>query len=423
MPRGRPKKYHSEQQRRAAKTAQIRAAAARRTKRLAGRYFRLVVPALAGYQPGWKWQSERIRELRGHAVDLLVAHERSRGLQSYLVAVERHAGSGLPHLDILMVYSKKVQNPLNRYDYLVKHGDLTRYRTVNAAILDYGRKEDPSPLGNLDAARVIAESRVRTELYTMMKQAMLRDPFKFDPISWLADTGLDDAAVRTNVYKTIRMVKDLQNRECNLRLAMRTGIREITPELIRQRLNAEELQRYRSWPGYATIVDHLNQIPRYGFKKPHKSQSVVASEYKNLYICGRPGIGKTALTMQVQKHCPVYPLGTHGGWFPAFQSGVYKLLVWDQFSLSVYPYPDLLKLLEGRPMKLPQKGGHVQRADRQLVVMSSNLTLTQHINRRFYRADDRSTSELNLRERVTEVIIPEGLDLFILLKLINTVEN
>ena len=415
---GRPKKYHTEQQRIAAIKRQKKAC-----KRISGRYWRLVIPALSQYGAHWTYDTPAISALRAATVDLLVAKERSRGLDAYLVAVERHPGSGQPHLDILITYFKKVQNTLSRYDYLVKHGSLTKYRALNSAILEYGKKEDPRPLGPLNTASAVhvavMRSRVKSELYEMMKHAMLKKPFKFNPHQWLRDNELDSAAVKTNMYKTIRAVKDQQNLECNRRLATRPGIKLITRELIATTLAPAELKIYRSWTGYQTIVDYINQIPRYGFKKPHKSQSVVAHEYKNLYICGRPGIGKTALAMQLQKHCAVYPLGTRGGWFPAFQSEIYKLLVWDEFSLSVYPYPDLLKLLEGRPMKLPQKGGHVQRADNQLIIMSSNLTLTQHIHRRFYRVDDRSTAELNLRERVTEVIIPHDLNLFVLLKLVH----
>ena len=415
MTRGRPIKYITKTERQnAIKNSKKNS----NSKRLIGRYFRLVVPALAGYPPDWKWQSERIRELRAHAVDLLTARERKRGLSSYLVAVQRHGGSGRPHFDCLLVYSRKIYNTPGRYDYLIKHGNLTRYRTVNTAILDYGRKEDPSPMGNLDARQVVAESRVRTELYTMMQGAMMQNPFKFDPISWLHENDLNRAAVKTNVYKAIRMCRDKQSAECNRRLTLRPGIREITPELIQERLSDQELQAYRSWQGYQVIVDHLNQIPRYGFKKPHKSQSVIAHDYKNLYICGRPGIGKTALAMQVQKHCSTYPLGTRGGWFPAFQSGVYKLLVWDQFSLSVYPYPDLLKLLEGRPMKLPQKGGHVQRADNQLIYMTSNMRLERHISKKFHNAEDRAISLANLRERITTVFVPENFTLLWMQKLI-----
>ena len=94
------------------------------------------------------------------------------------------------------------------------------------------------------------------------------------------------------------------------------------------------------------------------------------------------------------------------------------MLIWDEFSLSVYPYPDLLKLLEGAPMKLPQKGGHVQRADNQLVACTSNLTLREHIGMRFRTSENRAHSRANLGVRFTEVVIPEGYTLFMLIKLI-----
>ena len=405
----RPKKYHTDEQRRAA----IRASK-KNSKRVSGRYFRLVVPALAGYPPGWTWQSPAIVALRGHAVDLLVERERRRGLDQYLVAVERHAGSGLPHLDILMVYSRRVQHTLSHYDYVVKHGDLTRYRTVNAAILEYGRKEDPAPLGNLDAARVVKQSRVKSELYTMMRDAMMRDPFGFDPIEWLASQGLDAAAVRTNVYKTIRLVRDLQSRECNRRLAMRPGIRQITPGLVRERLTPDELAGYHAWPGYQTIVDHLNQISRWGCRRPHKTP--------NLLVVGRPNTGKTRLALEIERHTAVYYKDV-SNWFPSYRSGVYRMVLWNEFSLRGLAYPKLLNYLEGAKMDLEYKGGSVLRTDNQLVYMTSNMSLEAHICGRFRSADNRALARHNLRARMTEVTIPEGYDLFLLLKLIVSIRQ
>lgn len=408
MPR--PHKYGTEEQRVAAKRAQKLASATKRPKRVSGRYFRLVVPALGGYPPTWTWQTPEIVALRARVVDLLTAKQRRRGLQSYLVAVERHPGSGLPHLDVLLVYSRRVQHTLGHYDYIVKHGNLTRYRTVNAAILEYGRKEDPSPLGTLDVRITIDKYRAKKELYVMMRDAMMCNPFEFNPWIWLRDNKLDGVAAKTTVFKTIKLVEIFQNIECNRLLAKRPGIRQITPELIRERLTPEELQTYHSWPGYAEIVDHVNQIPRWGCRRPHKT--------RNLLIVGRPGTGKTAFAMALEQYCPTYPLGTPGGWFPAFRSGTYKMLVWDEFNLGCYKYPDLLKLLEGRPMKLPQKGGHVERADNQLIYMTSNLPLESHISKRFYSEEDRVISLANLSERITVVHVPENLNLFLLQKLI-----
>lgn len=94
------------------------------------------------------------------------------------------------------------------------------------------------------------------------------------------------------------------------------------------------------------------------------------------------------------------------------------MLIWDEFDLRTYRYTDLLKLLEGAPMKLPVKGGHVQRADNQLVACTSNLRLAEHISMRFRTQENRAHSRANLGVRFTEVVIPGGHDLFMLTKLI-----
>ena len=244
LKRGRPLKYTTNEQRLVARKYTFKKA---NSKRIAGRYWRLVIPDLQQYGTDWTYDTPAICELRAKTVDQLALMQCDRGLDKWLVAVERHPGSGRLHLDILLVYDKRIKNILTRYDYLGKHGNLTRYRTVNTAILDYGRKQDPAPLGNLDTVSVIMQSRVTTDLYAMMRQAMLRDPFKFNPIDWLAVNNLDTAAVRTNVYKTIRLIKDLQSRECNRHLVSRLGFRVITPELIQSHLSTDQLELFRSW--------------------------------------------------------------------------------------------------------------------------------------------------------------------------------
>ena len=93
-------------------------------------------------------------------------------------------------------------------------------------------------------------------------------------------------------------------------------------------------------------------------------------------------------------------------------------MVWDEFNLRTLPYGNLLKLMQGRPMQLPQKGGHAKRADNQLIYMTSNLSLQQHICARFRSEANREHARLNLRARIKEVRVPENHALFILLRLI-----
>lgn len=402
---GRPKKYKNQQQRIAAiKQTQ------KKLKRISGKYFRLIIPSLQSYGINWKYNDKAIKDLKASTLDLLHLKEKPRGLDKYIVSIERHPGTKYVHLDILLIYNKTVFNTYNRYDYLIKHGNLTKYRTLNKAILEYNLKEDPSPLGNLNPTTALMESRVKTELYTMMEEAMLLKPFKFDPIDWLSDTKLMASAMKTNVFKTIRMIKLKQSKVCNQQLKNKPGIKFITPEYIKSTLSPSEYQLFTSWSGYQTIIDHINQIPTYGYLRPHKT--------KNLFLTGPPNTGKSTLVIELEKHCASYPLGTKHGWFPHFQSHVYTLLSWDEFHLKCYPYPDLLKLLEGRPMKLPQKGGHIERADNQLIICTSNLTIHEHVCNRFKSPSNRIHSLANLGVRFTEIIIPEDKPLFLLIKLI-----
>lgn len=401
---GRPRKYHTEQQRNAAKKLKDR-----QRKRMSGKYWRLVIPAISQYGVNWTYDTPSVKRLKASVVDLLVSKQRPRGLDQYLVAVERHPGSGKLHLDILLTYFRKVRNGANKYDYLIKHGNLTRYRTVNAAILDYNRKQDPSPLGNLDTRKTLRISRVKTELYDMMQQAMLRQPFTFDAVAWLANNGLMSAAVRTNMFKIIRAIKARQNQECNRRLQNKPGIREITPQLIRQTLSKQQYQLFKSWPGYQRIVEHINLMTQHRWARPHKT--------RNLFVVGRPNTGKTTLGKHIARHCSTYPVGVDR-WFPEYKAGVYHMLIWNEFNLRVYRYDNLLKLLEGEPMKLPVKGGHVTKHDNPLIYMTSNMDLHGHICSRFKSSINRNLALSNLSARIEQIIIPANLDLFLMLKLI-----
>ena len=82
--------------------------------------------------------------------------------------------------------------------------------------------------------------------------------------------------------------------------------------------------------------------------------------------------------------------------------------------MSTYEYPDLLKLLEGLPMKLPTKGSHSIREDNPLIIMNSNLPLKEHIKLKFKKPVLIKQSIQNLSTRVTELKIPRGKTLFLI---------
>lgn len=405
MPR--PKKYKTQAERKAAISASNEKSI--RTKRIKSRFWRLVIPAIEGYGINPPKGHPPLEALKAEVLDALEAKEGPRGLEHWCVAWQTHSGSGLPHLDILLGYSKGVLNAATRYDYLFKHGNLTRYKKLNAAIVEYGTKEDPSPLSNIDSDHLVLQQAVKADMYSAMEEALVKDPFSFKPLEWLNTHDLFRAASKTAYTKNLKIIRDRQAILCYQALLKCPGIAPITPKVIKERLSQSQYRKFNSWSGYGTIVDHINQIPEYGFNRPHKTS--------NLLLVGRPNTGKTTLGRRLSELVASYPLGVRS-WFPSYSDDVYSLMRWEEFTLSTYKYDLMLRLLEGEAMQLPIKGGHIRRHNNQLIIMTSNWSLQEHICRRFYHETDRAHARLNLAPRVTEVIIPKNHDLFILLKLL-----
>ena len=98
--KGRPKgttKYKTEQQRKAAKKATM-------APLIRSRYFRLVISDLTQY----KGHLDQLTKLKGDTLKLLLEKQTPSGLQYYKLAVETHPTTGVPHLDILLLYSRSV---------------------------------------------------------------------------------------------------------------------------------------------------------------------------------------------------------------------------------------------------------------------------------------------------------------------------
>lgn len=409
MSRGRPKgsvKYKTEEQRK-----QARKCSAKRTvaPQIKSKYFRLVIPNLEEFVNN----PEGLLKLKGDTLNLILNKQIPVGLQYYSIAVQTHPSTGVPHLDILLLYKQSRLTSLNRFDYLVKHGHLSKYRKLNQAILAYGRKQDSSPLSNLpsDVSLVLRAKQIQSDPYFVLSSQMKKDPFHFNAHEWLGRSGLDCAISKIGWSKHLSLLRHQQQALCNRLLHDRPGFQPITRELIESHLSAQELNVFDSWPGYQSIVDYLNQVPRCGFHRPHKS--------RQLLLVGRPNVGKTALAIEIRRCTSVYSFGV-SNWFPSYRNDVYSMILWNQFNLKSMPYPQLLNVLEGQYTDLQYKGGSVLKTDNQLMYMTSNMSLQQHIRMRFRSEESRDLARANLRARIDEVVVPEGIDLFLLLKLIKS---
>ena len=406
----RPKKYHTQQQRKAAIKQSLKKSAKKTiAPQIRGKFFRLVIPNLQQF----KDQSKALLKLKGDTLMLLLQKQNFYGLQFYKIAVQTHVTTGVPHLDILLLYEKSVQKSLRRFDYLIKPGHLTKYKVLNQAILQYGDKEDLCALTNMpkDLDLILKRQQIQRDPYQLLHDQMLKDPFRFNVHQWLSDNHLSVAISKTNWSKALSLLRHQQQVQCNKILHDKPGFRPITSDLVRQVLTRREQAIYRkSAQIYDKITQKLNEIAQFGFNRPHKT--------KHLFLVGPINTGKTTLARQIQKHVSVYHHGVHN-WFPRYQSNIYKMILWNQFNLKTMPYPQLLNFLEGMPMDLQYKGGSVLKYDNQLIYMTSNMSLEEHICFRFSSQANRAHARANLRARIEEVIIPNGIDLFLLLKLIN----
>lgn len=366
-----------------------------------GKYLFLTLPRLEVGQG-------EIAVLKQQTFQEIISHE-DRHLQHIGVVRECHK-DGAFHLHVYLQFKSRRKLLPAHFDYLVKHPNIQVVRGLKQ-VLAYMTKEDTNPLFSkgFNPLYEVAKKEIQKDPYKLLQSAMLQDPYIFEPHKWLADNNLTVAISKTNWSKAINLVKKQQQIEANRRLRNKAGMKEITRELIEQSLSPAELLIYDSWDGYQKIVDLLNQIPKYGFNKPHK--------LKNLLLVGRPDIGKTLLARKIRDYVAVYSFGVTN-WYPRYQNWVYPMILWNQLYLRAMPYGQLLNVLEGEPTDLHYKGGSTLKRDNQLLYMTSNMNLEQHICSRFKTEDARALSRANLRARIDQIQVPEHLNLFLLLNLI-----
>ena len=347
-------------------------------------------------------------------------NDRTLKPEKYLVCQQLYQ-DGMPHFHAILCYSKRkqIQNP-EFYDYLGIHPNIQVMRNMKAA-LSYMYKQDKAPLTNMDVLQQqrVAQAKDSSSLYNLLRDQMAKDPFNFDPIKFCISYNLDREVYGTNFFKAFNLIKMVKQAYCNQLLSNRPGIRPITRQLIEERLTLEQLKIFDSWEGYAQIVSYLNQIPLYGFRRPSKTL--------NLLITGPKSIGKSALVWQqyprfqqnpLSLYCSIYPMGMKD-WFPQYQSQVYQVIYWNEAKLTSYSYDTILQLLDGSPVMLPAKGGGHKKIDNPLMILTSNMTLDQMIKQKFgYNKEYMQMARENLSVRIRNIVVPPGLNLFLLQKLL-----
>lgn len=384
-------------------------------KELRSRYWRIVIPNLQQFKNA---APNELSRLKYQVLDRILTKEKSRSLRYYSIAIQRHLND-IPHLDILLIFAQSVKFKITHFNYILKHGDITTYRKLNNAILDYNKKQDKQVLSNLPEqnSQIIQIQDLKSDPYSYLYDKMKQDPLNFSLQQYVESNQLSKYISGWSSIKT--KLKDMQVAAANLLLKNKPGFKVINRQLIEEKLSESQLKIYDSWYGYQTIVDYLNQVPTYGYKRPLKT--------KNLLITGAPNIGKTSLfhllyprsnQNPVSNYVSVYKMGV-AGWFPEYQSQVYHMILWNQAKLTAYSYDTILELLEGSAMSLPIKGGFRKKADNPLIIMTSNMNLDQMIKQKFgYNKQYMNMARKNLSVRVQNVIVPVKYNLFLLQKLL-----
>lgn len=402
-------------------------------------YWRVVIPRLQQFVHASSAQLRQLKQLILQRLKNRPQDKRShmksqfqRGLRYYNIAIQRHS-SGIPHLDVLLIYDKSLQRQLHDFDFLLKHGNVTTYRKLNSAILNYGKKQDPEPLSNLpeDFAAVLAFSEFKKNPYRYLELQMLKDPLGFNLQQYVQAHQLAQHISSWSSLKT--KLKDMQVAAANLKLKSKSGLKPITRSLIESRLNFHQLQQYDSWDGYQTIVNCVNQL----IDCPNSEVSLANPMHtKHLLITGfQSGIGKTSLVEHNplrDKKCPypglqhyysTYKLKVAETYFPPYRPYCYNLVYWDQFKIDskLFPkknYDVLLTYLGGSECLLPIKHQKaVSRQDHPFHIMTSNYSLDQHIQVTFSSLKAREQAKSNLRDRLVQVQVPKGKSLHFLRKL------
>lgn len=318
-------------------------------------------------------------------LDSLERNQDSWQYLKYAVVIQTHTKDEDKgkHLHLYLSYPKRIKLKVDRFDYLGKHGRLERVREYRS-VLKYLTKE-ARPRANFDYLEEIMRVDFPRAMDLLLLQGCsVREVFR--RYSSIVPSKNWQGYLRFKQYsvESAKIQAELD----------KPGLRMITPELVRARLSDQEYTLFRSDPIYERIVDKINDIVRYGCRRPHKA--------KALFLCGAPNTGKTSLGLAIQEYVGTFTF-PDDGWWQGYQSDVFKMIFWNQFDLRRFAYPTLLKFLEGLRMDLPIKGSHVTRCDNPLIFLTSNLTLDELICKRFSSQQNRVKSRANLRVRVEQI--------------------
>ena len=315
------------------------------------------------------------------AYQLLELKSKELFIEQFAVVLETHTAdvNKGKHLHVFVQFTKRREISLKFFDFLGKHGKLERVRSI-AAVLQYMSKENVCK-ANVDVLSILLNERktfanaIRHLMINGWSEAELINTYG----SILARMPWSTALAFGK--KAVAAEKALVKRP-SIRM------RKITREIIESRLSPEELAIFDSDHQFAVFVDYVNKILRYGNQQLHKQCC--------LAIVGKPSIGKSTVVNELKKffHTYVFPLD---GWHTQYDNWIYEIILWNEWDIKLLSRSDLLLFTEGEIVDLKVKYTKAVKEDRPMIVLTSNQTYIDQVNRRY-------AYDLELRDMCVEAL-------------------
>ena len=304
-------------------------------------------------------------------------------IAKFAVVLETHTNDPNKgkHLHVFVRFTKRREISLKFFDFLGKHGKLERVRSINA-VLQYMNKENVC--------------KANFDVWT----SLLESPSTFAPtLTKMMLNGWSELEL-INTYTSILANKPwstglayAKKAKSAAHAAERTTdrMRQITREIIEARLSPEELEIFDSNHRFATFVDYVNKVLRYGNQQLHKQCC--------LSIVGKPSIGKSTVVNELKKFFKTYVFPTDG-WHTQYDNRIYEIILWNEWDIKQLSRSDLLLFTEGEIVDLRVKHTKAVKEDRPMIILTSNHSYKDQIKKRYPAASDADLCETT-REAVS----------------------
>lgn len=312
----------------------------------------------------------------------------------YAVVLETHTQdeSKGQHLHIYIEFSEPREISAKHFDFLGKHGNLQKVKSVFAC-LQYMRKENDIK-ANFDViSKMVEKSKGIHEIKKLI----------FDLVSmhsWTYEDVLENFRNKIsliNIKQTMEVANDYHAklaRDSELNWMKSNRIRKITRELMEKRLTPFELGLIENFPIYQELIDVVNRLLVKGNNHDHKQCTIA--------LVGDPNIGKSSFADALAQHFVTYYFPIDN-WHTKYQNHIYEMWIWHEWDFRIISKSDFLLLTEGAKCDLRVKFAKAKKLDRPLLILTSNQRFEEECRYKFKR--DKSLCEsciAALRVRIQE---------------------